>query len=307
MEKENELKYKYKYPHPAVTCDCVVFGFDGKQLNILLIKRGLEPYKGEWALPGGFVRIDESCENCAMRELKEETNMDNDYLRQFGTFSEPKRDPRERVITVAYYALVSQSKFNIIGGDDAVDAQWFSVKNLPYLAFDHSQILSKARQQLKEDLHFRPVGIHLLDELFTMTELQNLFESILEERFDRRNFYKKMHSLGIVSEVNEEIKSNGLLDIMYDVKLSECAPKSSPITGNSFFSKVASKFEKSGCSSLVNDSNLGNLQSDEDRYDSLENDSSQRNSRSGRTSTLLSFNKKRFEEILKKKSGEFPL
>jgi len=185
-----ELEYHYKYPHPSVTTDCVIFGFDGTQLNVLLIERGIEPYKGCWALPGGFVRMNESADVCAKRELWEETGIKTASLRQFHTFSAPDRDPRERVITIAYYALVRLSE--VRGGDDAAKAQWFPIDQVPRLAFDHDLILHYAKKALQRDIYFEPVGFELLQETFTMTQLQHLYEAILGVKFDRRNFYKKM-------------------------------------------------------------------------------------------------------------------
>ncbi len=194
--------YCYKYPHPAVTTDCVVFGFDGHQLNILLVERGLEPFKGYWAFPGGFMNIDETAEQGAVRELCEETSLELSYLKQFGTFSGVHRDPRERVITIAYYALTK--KLSVKGGDDAAQAQWFPLDEVPPLAFDHDYILRKATEQLKKDIHFEPIGFGLLGDQFTMPELQRLYESILGIHFDRRNFYKKMLQTGILDEVEED-------------------------------------------------------------------------------------------------------
>ena len=196
--------YTYKYPHPAVTTDCVVFGFDGKRLNILLIERGGEPYKGSWAFPGGFMNIDETAEQGAMRELCEETGLKLEYLKQFGTFTAVNRDPRERVITIAFYALARKSA--VQGGDDAAKAQWFPIEDVPPLAFDHDYILRKATEQLKKDIHFEPIGFGLLDEKFTMPELQRLYESILGVHFDRRNFYKKMLQTGILEESDEDLE-----------------------------------------------------------------------------------------------------
>jgi 8-oxo-dGTP diphosphatase len=196
--------YTYKYPHPAVTTDCVVFGFDGHQLNILLIERGGEPFKGCWAFPGGFMNIDETAEQGAIRELNEETGLKLEYLKQFGTFTAVNRDPRERVITIAYYALARKS--DVHGGDDAAKAQWFPINEVPPLAFDHDYILRKATEQLKKDIHFEPIGFGLLDEQFTMPELQRLYESILGVHFDRRNFYKKMLQTGILEEADEEFE-----------------------------------------------------------------------------------------------------
>ncbi|MBQ8204519.1 MAG: NUDIX hydrolase [Alistipes sp.] len=194
----SENRYCYKYPHPSVTADCVIFGFDGVSIKVLLIQRGIEPFKGMWAFPGGFMQIDETVEECARRELEEETGLKNASVEQFYTFSDVNRDPRERVITVAHYALVRLSE--VKGGDDAASAQWFAESEIPSLAFDHDRILRMARNCLKERICFEPIGFELLPEVFTMSELQNLYEAILEVKFDRRNFYNKMLKLGILTE-----------------------------------------------------------------------------------------------------------
>ena len=199
--------YAYQYPRAAVTTDCVIFGFDGQQLQVLLIERGVEPYKGEWALPGGFLRMDESVEECAFRELREETSLEPVALEQFGVFSGVDRDPRGRVITIAFYALVK--KEYVQGGDDAVRAQWFGIDQLPRLAFDHSDILKEARQALKRDIHHQPVAFRLLAEHFTMPQLQRLYENILRVKFDRRNFQKKMIATGVVEEKQLETAHTG--------------------------------------------------------------------------------------------------
>ena len=197
----SEQKFCYKYPHPSVTADCVIFGFDGVSIKVLLIQRGIEPFKGKWAFPGGFMRIDETAEECARRELEEETGLKNASVEQFYTFSDVNRDPRERVITVAHYALVRLSE--VKGGDDAASARWFAMDEVPSLAFDHDRILRMAVNRLKERICFEPIGFELLPEVFTMTELQNLYEAILEVKFDRRNFANKMLKLGILNEVND--------------------------------------------------------------------------------------------------------
>lgn len=197
-----EFKYHYKYPHPSVTTDCVIFGFDGQEgLKVLLVERGIEPFKGKWAFPGGFLRIDESAEQGALRELREETGLTGAYIKQFHTFSEPDRDPRERVITIAYYALVKLQ--DVKGGDDAARAQWWAMDDVPSLAFDHDMILRLALQALRRQIHFEPVGFELLPEKFTMSELQQLYEAILDVKFDRRNFYKKMLHLGLLTQLDE--------------------------------------------------------------------------------------------------------
>ena len=198
-----ENKYCYKYPHPAVTTDCVIFGFDGERLQVLLVERGIEPYKGRWAFPGGFLKMDETAEAGALRELKEETGLEGAYMEQFHTFSAPERDPRERVITIAYYALVKIQE--VKGGDDAASARWFPLDEIPSLAFDHDYILRMATQRLREQIHFQPIGFELLPEKFTIKELQLLYEAILGINFDRRNFAKKMFHLEILTDLEETI------------------------------------------------------------------------------------------------------
>ena len=193
--------YTYDYPRPAVTTDCVIFGYDGKELKVLLIERGIEPFKGRWAFPGGFLNMDEDALAGARRELKEETGLENAFIEQFHTFSEPGRDPRGRVITIAHYALVKIQE--VEGGDDAAQARWFPIGEVPPLAFDHDRILRMAMSRLKERIHFEPVGFELLPDVFTMPQLQNLYEAILEVHFDRRNFASKMLKLGILEDTGD--------------------------------------------------------------------------------------------------------
>ncbi len=195
--------YTYEYPRPSVTTDCVVFGYDGNEgLRILLIERGIEPFKGKWALPGGFMKMNETLEQCARRELQEETGLQLEYLEQFCAFSGIERDPRGRVVTIAFLALVKTQ--DVVGGDDAARAKWFSLSELPPLAFDHEEIYKMALKNLRERIYFEPVGFDLLPREFTMPELQHLYEEILGTTFDRRNFYKKMTTLDIVTEVHNE-------------------------------------------------------------------------------------------------------
>lgn len=193
--------YTYDYPRPAVTTDCVIFGYDGKELKVLLIERGIEPFKGCWAFPGGFLNMDEDAFAGARRELKEETGLEDAFIEQFHTFSEPGRDPRGRVITIAHYALVKIQE--VEGGDDAAQARWFPIGEVPPLAFDHDRILRMAMSRLKEKIHFEPVGFELLPDVFTMPQLQNLYEAILEVHFDRRNFATKMLKLGILEDTGD--------------------------------------------------------------------------------------------------------
>ena len=207
-----EKKYCYKYPHPAVTTDCVIFGFDGSELQVLLIERGIEPFKGKWAFPGGFLNMDETAGEGAMRELKEETGLENAYIEQFNTYSEPGRDPRERVITIAHYALVRIQE--VKGGDDAAKAQWFPIDEVPQLAFDHDKIVRDAMRKLRERIHFEPIGFELLPEKFTMRELQILYESILGVKFDRRNFAKKMMHYELLNQLDETVRPTAKRDAL---------------------------------------------------------------------------------------------
>lgn len=192
--------YSYKYPHPAVTTDCVIFGFDGSTINILLVERGIEPYKGSWALPGGFLKMDETVEEGALRELREETGVSKVYLEQFHVFSDVNRDPRERVLTVAFLALVRKSDYLVIAGDDAANAQWFEWDELPPLAFDHSDIIKLAKKSLQQKLRIQPIAFKLLNNVFRMSELQRIYEIIHETTYDRRNFARKMVASGFVNE-----------------------------------------------------------------------------------------------------------
>ncbi|MBD5292468.1 MAG: NUDIX hydrolase [Bacteroides sp.] len=194
------MMYTYKYPHPALTTDCVIFGFDGTRLQVLLIERGLEPFEGCWALPGGFMRMDETLEECARRELQEETGIIDVHLEQLGAFSRVDRDPRERVVTVAFLALVPSLRFEVRGGDDAKKAAWFDADALPPLAFDHKHILEEARQRLREILRLRPVAFTLVGEMFSIDELRRVYEAVNDTSYDRRNFHRKLLNSGLVEE-----------------------------------------------------------------------------------------------------------
>jgi len=202
--KEKET-FTYEYPRPAVTVDCVIFGFDGKSLRILLIERGLEPFKGSWALPGGFVRMDETVEEAAIRELQEETNVKGVYLSQLSVFSEVERDPRGRVITVAFYALVKPSDHDVIGGDDAASAQWFSLDDYPIPVFDHEQIIKAAYAQLQRNFRAGNVGLEMFEDKFSISQLYTLHSLVTQKDIDRRNFYKKMTSFDYIEPTNEKM------------------------------------------------------------------------------------------------------
>ena len=190
-----ELKYHYKYPHPSVTTDCVIFGFDGTRLNVLLIERGNDPYKGCWAFPGGFLNMDESALEGAKRELYVETGLRDAYIHQFHAFSAPDRDPRERVISIAYFALVRLT--DVKAGDDAAKAQWFPLDEIPPLAFDHDKMLREALKALRRLIHFEPIGVELLPENFTKTQLQTLYEAILGGKSGMNDSGDKMLKLEI--------------------------------------------------------------------------------------------------------------
>lgn len=197
------MTHAYKYPRAALTVDCVVFGFDEGDLKLLLIQRDLEPFAGRWALPGGFVHVDESLEDAARRELQEETGVNRVYLEQLFTFGQPDRDPRERVVTVAYYALVKLSHHSVKAATDARNAAWFGVCDLPKLAFDHEKIIEVALERLRGKVRYEPVGFELLPPKFTLTQLQHLYETIAEAPLDKRNFRKKILAMDLLIETEE--------------------------------------------------------------------------------------------------------
>lgn len=199
-----ENKYCYDYPRPALTTDIVIFGYDSAELKILLIKRGIEPFKNKWALPGGFVHEDETTEQCAERELREETGLTDIFFEQLYTFSDVDRDPRGRVITTAYFALVNIAKYKLTAGDDAKNAEWFTINGIPKLAFDHDMILRKALYRLKSKINWQPIGFELLEQKFTLSELQNVYEVVMETKLDKRNFRKKILSTNLLIEHDEK-------------------------------------------------------------------------------------------------------
>jgi 8-oxo-dGTP diphosphatase len=197
------VSHTYEYPRPALTVDCVVFGQDEEDLKVLLIRRGVEPFAGRWALPGGFVRMDESLDAAARRELEEEAGIRPAHMEQLYTFGAPERDPRGRVVTVAYFALVKLSDHKPQAATDAREVGWFSVWDTPKLAFDHVDILSTALQRLKGKVRYQPIGFELLPPKFTLTQLQRLYEVILERPLDKRNFRKKILSMDLLEELDE--------------------------------------------------------------------------------------------------------
>jgi 8-oxo-dGTP diphosphatase len=198
------MPYTYQYPRPALTVDCVVFGFDETDLKVLLIERGLEPFKGRWALPGGFVRVEEPIDAAARRELEEETGLKNVFLEQLYTFGDVNRDPRERVVSVAHYALVKLGDHKVKAATDASDARWFPVSKLPPLAFDHAQILKTALARLQAKVRYEPIGFELLPQKFTLSQLQHLYEAVLGTTLDKRNFRKKVLGLDLLVPLKEQ-------------------------------------------------------------------------------------------------------
>ncbi|MHC4744315.1 MAG: NUDIX hydrolase [Planctomycetota bacterium] len=197
------MTYTYEYPRPALTVDCVVFGLDDEDLKVLLIQRDLEPFAGRWALPGGFVNVGEAPEDAARRELQEETSVSDVFLEQLYTFGDPNRDPREHVVTVAYYALVNLGDHKIRAATDARQAAWFAIDDVPKLAFDHDRILKTAHDRLRGKVRYQPIGFNLLGEKFALRQLQNLYEKVLDRQLDKRNFRKKILSMGILRELDE--------------------------------------------------------------------------------------------------------
>lgn len=185
------------------TVDIVIFTLREGSLQVLLVKRGVPPFEGQYAIPGGFIRGDESLEEAALRELHEETGMRNVFLEQLYTFGDPKRDPRGRVITVAYYALIASDKLSLVAGADAAEAQWFPASGVPPLAFDHKSILDYALERLRNKLEYTTVGFQLLPEKFTLGELQSVYEAILGRPLDKRNFRRKLALLGILKPLRE--------------------------------------------------------------------------------------------------------
>ncbi|MES2922872.1 MAG: NUDIX domain-containing protein [Verrucomicrobiota bacterium] len=197
------MPFTYQYRRAALTVDCVVFGFDEGALKVLLIRRGIEPYQNRWALPGGFVRPDETLDAAALRELQEETGLSEIYLEQLYTFGGIDRDPRERVISVAYFALVRRADHLPAAATDAAEAAWFEVEKVPSLAFDHAEILRLALERLRGKIRWQPVGFELLPRKFTLTQFQALYEAILGRELDKRNFRKKLLALDLLVPLEE--------------------------------------------------------------------------------------------------------
>ena len=193
------------YPRPSVTVDIIIFTVRKNNFKVLLVKRGVVPFKDMWAIPGGFIKMKESLEEAAKRELKEETGVKADYLEQLYSFGDVNRDPRGRVITIAYFALIKSENVKLKATTDVYETKWFSMKELPKLAFDHKKILNYALKRLRWKFAYTTTAFSLLPEKFTLTQLQNLYEIILDKKLDKRNFRKKIISLDIIKP-SKEIK-----------------------------------------------------------------------------------------------------
>jgi 8-oxo-dGTP diphosphatase len=204
-EKRQTMVFKYEYERPGLTVDCVIFGLDleAESLKVMLVERDVEPFAGEWAIPGGFVKSDENLIEAATRELQEETGISDVFLEQLYTFGDPGRDPRGWVVSVAYYALVSPEKHDIHATTDARDARWFAISSLPRLAFDHAQILQTALDRVRGKLSYAPIGFELLPQKFTIKQLQKLYEIVLDRQLDNRNFRKKIFAMDVLRELDE--------------------------------------------------------------------------------------------------------
>ena len=193
-----------------VTVDIVIFTVRDDELHVLLVRRGIPPHQGRWAIPGGFVLPNESLDQAARRELREETGVEDVFLEQLYTFGDPGRDPRGRVVTVAYYALVSPDRAPPLAGSDAAEARWWQAGTVPApLAFDHDRILETALERLRGKLAYTAIGFELLPKKFTLSQLQRVYEAILGEPLDKRNFRKRVDALGVVKPLNETVIAGG--------------------------------------------------------------------------------------------------
>ncbi|MCB8926796.1 MAG: NUDIX hydrolase [Ardenticatenaceae bacterium] len=195
-----------QFERPSVTVDVVIFSLVEDELKVLLIKRLAPPFANMWAIPGSFVQIDESLEETAVRALADETGVEDVYTEQLYTFGKPGRDPRTRVITVAYFALVPHDAIHHKAGRDASETGWFTISQLPPLAFDHAEIIDYAHTRLRYKLEYSSVGFQLLPDVFTLTELQQAYEIILGEQLDKRNFRRKILAAEILEETGEKQK-----------------------------------------------------------------------------------------------------
>ncbi|HXS57446.1 MAG TPA: NUDIX domain-containing protein [Hanamia sp.] len=209
-----ELKRYTRQNRMVVAVDCIIFGFDGQDLKLLLIKRGFEPAKGRWSLMGGFVQPSESFESAAQRVLKQLTGLENVYLEQLYAFGDPDRDPLERTASVAYFALIDISKYEKqLGGN--FQPEWFSLKKIPSLIFDHKEMIQMAKEKLRYKAAFHPVLFELLPSKFTLPQLQNLYEGVYESLMDKRNFSRKVLSTGLLIKQKQKDKEGSKKGAFY--------------------------------------------------------------------------------------------
>ena len=200
------MPYTYPYPRPALTVDCVIFGLDStKQLKVLLIERGMDPFSGSWAFPGGFVEMEEDLKTAALRELAEETGLRDIFIEQLYTFGAPGRDPRGRVVSVAYWGLIPLTAYPIRSASDAKQVQWFSIEQLPELAFDHQQIFDLALRRLRNKIRYQPILFELFTNPFTLSQLQGIYETILGiPQLNKRNFRTRILKMEVLEEVGSQ-------------------------------------------------------------------------------------------------------
>ena len=191
---------KDNHQRPSVTVDIVIFSIREDELQVLLVRRDIDPFKEKWALPGGFVKIEENLEEAATRELREETGVKDVYLEQLYTFGDVKRDPRERVITIAYMALINSENIKVEGKTDVSDARWFAIKKLPLLAFDHKKIIEYSLKRLMWKFEYTSVAFSLLPKEFTISKVQKIYEIVFDKIFDKRYFAKNLLSLNVLEE-----------------------------------------------------------------------------------------------------------
>ncbi|MEM1283540.1 MAG: NUDIX domain-containing protein [Chlamydiota bacterium] len=190
----------------ALSVDCIIFGYTQSKLQVALIQRRKPPYKRKWAIPGGFVEGEETVEEAAFRELQEETGLRDLYLQQFHVFSQPDRDPRGRVITVAFFALIDADQFKLVASEDASRAVWWATDDLPHLSFDHDIIYEEALKALRIAIKNQPLAFELLPKNFTLTQLQLLYEEVFDLKIDKRNFRKKVAKMNFIQETGKLTK-----------------------------------------------------------------------------------------------------
>jgi 8-oxo-dGTP diphosphatase len=218
MSENAETYDPSRYDRPSVTVDVVIFTLQNSELHVLLVQRKRWPFEGRWAIPGGFINMDEALEQAARRELEEETGIRDIYLEQLYTFGNPKRDPRTRVISVAYIALVSADTQTLRVSDESTDVRWFPVRRLPGpLAFDHDHILATALDRLRSKLEYTTLAFQLLPEVFSILELKHIYEQILGEKepLDKGNFYRKIKDANVLEDTGMRREGRGRPTTLY--------------------------------------------------------------------------------------------